>query len=317
MNARLGPQVDDDVVHAHRPHLGVAPPSDQGVGVVGQRPAPAVAVADRQHAERRVALGDEPPSIAGALPRDAGLDVGHPAAQLECRLEGPRRRVGVEGIQPIDGDAAAHHVEVGGGVAQRGGAVGRVHEHPGMALLDLADPFAEAPQLLAGRRKPRRASRRVKHGARLARVARAQPAHAGVELYVHPYLIRSGGAWPRRLALGGVLGEARHEARTPGHDVGAGVERRPDLLAAERPHHQDRPPEAGPTQLGSLVGGGHGQPRGAAGQGGPGAGDRAVAVAVGLDHGAQGRGLIQLAAQPSTVALDGRKVYSGQRARGH
>ena len=67
--AAAGPEVEGHVVHAHRPHEGEAAAADDAVGVVGQPAPPPVPVPDRDGGEHRVARGDEPAPVAGALAR--------------------------------------------------------------------------------------------------------------------------------------------------------------------------------------------------------------------------------------------------------
>src|SRR5205814_10039367 len=104
-------------------------------------------MADRPHAEVRVALGDEAAPVARALAGRAGLDLGDVGAQLERRLEAPRRRVLAEGVEAVDRDAAAHEIEMGPRLAQHGRAVGGVGDQPAVAALLSARPACEALQL--------------------------------------------------------------------------------------------------------------------------------------------------------------------------
>ena len=67
------------------------------------------------------ASGHEPPPVSHALPRAAALDVGDVGAQLERRLEVVAGRVALEGIEAVDGDPAAHEVEVRLGRRERSG----------------------------------------------------------------------------------------------------------------------------------------------------------------------------------------------------
>ena len=109
-------------------------------------------------------------------------------------------RVAAERVEAVDRDAAAHHVEVGRGVAERGGAVRRVDRDPGVALLRGLGDRAEALELLAHERRVLVSRREVGPHARelhplvggdrvdqrgdLARIAQAEPPHARVVLHV-------------------------------------------------------------------------------------------------------------------------------------
>ena len=302
---RVVPEVDGDVVHRHGADDRHAAAGDEHVGVVGQRAAVAVAVADRDRPEPGGALGDEPAAVAGALAGLAALDLGDVAGQLERRLEVVVGRVAVVGVHPVDRDAAAHHAEAGVGAAQRGGGVRGVDERVWMAL----DPAAEGRELLVDERLVVLVGGgEVRHQAHepvagrlgdpggLVGVARAEPPHPGVELDVHA-------------GAGAELGDER---LAPGDDVGAGGHCHRELLVRQRAHHQHRAVDARAAQLGGLGRRRHREPGGAAplrracGRHGP------VPVAVGLDDRAQARRRDR-GGQPRAVALDRARVDAGER----
>src|SRR5262249_44763938 len=68
-SAEIGAEIDGDAVHADGAHQRVCGPVDQRAGGVREPAPPAIAVADRQQSDVRVARCDVAPAIAGALPR--------------------------------------------------------------------------------------------------------------------------------------------------------------------------------------------------------------------------------------------------------
>ena len=171
---RLVAEVDGDVVHRDGAHQRHAAAVDEHVGVVGEPAPDAVAVADRDGAEPRLALGHEAAAVAGALPRPRALDLGDVADQLERGLEPVVGGVAVERVHAVDGDAAAHHVEAGGRLAQRRGRVGGVHGHAGMAGDPRARSARAAPR--GSRRRPRRPWRSASSARRAGRPPPRPPA---------------------------------------------------------------------------------------------------------------------------------------------
>src|ERR671923_135834 len=144
----LRSEVDGDVVHAHGPDQRMATPAQEHVGVVGQRPPDAVAVADRDRGQRGRLGGHEAAPVSGALARGRRLDGGDVGPQVERGLEPLLGGVALERVQAVDGHAAAHEVEVGGGLAQGGRRVGGVHDGARMAALYLSGEGREGGQLL-------------------------------------------------------------------------------------------------------------------------------------------------------------------------
>ena len=139
----------------------------------------------------------------------------------------------------------------------------------------------------------------------LGRIAVAEPAHAAVVLDVDP---------GRAAMSAGARGDEVEETASPGGHLGARLECRVQLLWRQRSHRQQGDVgEATPDPLG-LDGGRHRQPRCAAGQGGLGAGDVAVPVAVGLDHRAELR-LAQLGLEPRAVVPHRAEIDPGNRPR--
>src|ERR1700728_3567221 len=315
---RILAEIDGEVVHAHGAHDRTAFARDEYLGVVRQRPAPAVAVADREHSEHRVALGHEAPSITGALSRRAALRLGYVGGQLERRIEPLRERVDPKRVHPIHRDATAHHVEMGALLAQGCGAVGSVHDNLWMSCLDLSGPLRERVQLalekrivlVVGGREVRHNTgqldthgghRRLHHTRGLLGIARTEAPHAAVELDVH--------------APATGLGDRAHRLLAPHDNIRAGLQRFVQLDRAERTHHeQPLLHEAAPPQFDRLACARHRQPAGTGVERRTGARGGTVAVAVGLDHHAQLTLLRQLSAQARAIALDCRQIHTRERA---
>ena len=216
----------------------------------------------------------------------------------------------MEGIHPVDGDPAADHVEVRGGLAQRRRAVGGVQDEVAAPPLVGQRPGAEALELLGeecvaglvgggevGHETGQALARRRGDGVGLRGIARAEPAHAGVQLDVHA-----------RRAVAQHLAQPR---LAPGDDVRTRGERDVELLAGQRAHDQHARLDARLAQLRGLVRARDGQPRRAAVERRPRHRDGAVAVPVGLDHRAQRGAAAQLAGQPLAVVPDGGQVDPG------
>ena len=235
---------------------------------------------------------DEAPAVAGALPRRDRLDLGDVGVQLERGLEAVVGRVALERVEAVDRDAGAHEVEVRRRVAQRRGAVGGVQQR--------ARDGARAAA------RPRRGS------ARAARRRTSSPGSSAVaKCVIAPASSRRGrrgdrvgdarGLARRRACPGGPCRCRASRARAPAR--GDRARRTPrarrrrrrgassatsSSSARQRAHHEDRRVDAGRPQLGRLA-----RPRRPratsrrrpARRARPRAG--AVAVAVGLDDGAQ------------------------------
>ena len=140
---------------------------------------------------------------------------------------------------------------------------------------------------------------------RLGGVARAEPAHAGVELDVHARALRAG---MRR----------QRGARTlaPGHHVGARAPARPSSSSADSaPITSSGPSMPAARSSGRLVRRGHREPGRAPGLRRARRRHGAVPVAVGLDHRAQRRGRGD-ARERGAVALDRGQVDPGERPHG-
>ena len=203
-------------------------------------------------------------------------------------------------------------------------AVGRVHQQARVALAQLAGEGLKAFELggevvvaglvrggevrhQPGEHEPLVLRGRGGDGARLLRVARAEPAHPGVELDVDA----------RRTAAGRrALGQRVDEALLPGHDVRVGLQRRARVLRRKRPHHEDRPGDSVAAEVLGLGRRGDAEPACAAGDRSPRRPDGAVPVAVRLDHGAQLRVARQERAEVGAVALDRPDVDPRQRPLG-
>ena len=153
------------------PDHRVAVAVDQDVRVVAEPAAVAVAVADRHHSDRGLALGSPAAPVANAFARVQALDVSHVAADPHRRLEPGLGRIPAERIEPVYGDAAADHVEVRGGRPQGRGAVRRVQ----LQAVVARGPGRQArgSARAARRRSSSRARRRSRNG------SRAPPARPG------------------------------------------------------------------------------------------------------------------------------------------
>ncbi len=184
------------------PTSGPAAAADEHLGVVGEGAADAVAVAERDHPDPGVDRRLPPAPVAGAGAGREALDVGDVGAQRERRPQALLGRIALEGIEAVDGDAAAGHVVVGAAVAQDGGAVGGVDERrSGYSALTAVGDLVEAVELLVeevgvgfvggGEVGPDAGQLEVGVGGagagerqHLRRLAVAEPAHAAVVLDV-------------------------------------------------------------------------------------------------------------------------------------
>ena len=164
---RLVAEVDGDVVHRDGARERDAAAADQHLGAAGEAAADAVAVADRDRRDPRVALGDEAAPVAGALPRPRALDLGDVADELERRLEPVLGRVAVERVHAVDRDPAADHVQPRRRLAQRrGGVRGVAHD------AERVGPGQEALELLGHELRVVVGGREVGHRAREPRARR-------------------------------------------------------------------------------------------------------------------------------------------------
>ena len=273
LHARGRAQVDGHVVHRDRADERVSLAAHQCLAVVREAAANAVPVADRQHPDPGVGRSEPAPAVAGARPGRKALGVGHVGAQLERRLQPAGEGIGVEGVEPVDRDPAASHVEMRGGLPQRGGAVGGVHQQTRVLA---AHPFGEAGEPLEllveevgvglvgggevgpepGQVEALVRRHRVHQGEHRVRVALAQAAHAGVVLDVQarahaqlaPHARRPDGRSP------GATRPRPTPPRAPGRALlrsahpwsGAG---RPEAdSAARRPPPPPRPPATSPPR---------------------------------------------------------------------
>ena len=152
------------VVHADRAHERMAPAADQDVAVVRERAPPAVAVADRHGGDPGGLLRPPAAAVADALAPLEAAQRRHPGVQRQRRLEAVRRRVRLERVEPVDRDAAAHHVEVRRRVAERRGAVGGVHDAGRRGRPPPRSPGTPRAARRSGRRRARRRSRSASSG---------------------------------------------------------------------------------------------------------------------------------------------------------
>ena len=210
-------------------------------------------------------------------------------------------------------------------LAQHGGAVRRVHEElRDASALTRADPARERARAAARRSRRRRDRRRSRSGsspppaprpaarararrprAMPRRVARAEPAHAGVELDVHP---PAAGGRDRLAGRARSRRPRRRRPRAPRRSSAwaQGAHHQHAHVAQARLAQLARPPRRSATAS-QLA-----PPASAARA----LCTRAVAVAVGLDDRAQRRAARRSSrAQPRAVALDRRDVHLRLRAR--
>ncbi len=220
----------------------------------------------------------------------------------------------MERVHAVDRDPAADQVEPCGGLPQRrGGVRGVAHDAkrvgPRQKALELLGH--ERGIVVGGGEMGHRPCQPFARGGGDPRclfgIARAEPAHPGVQLDVDASVPR----------------QARDEVLAPGDHVGVRLERDRELVAGERAHDQQPAFEPRGAELRGLAGGRHRQPGRTAAPCGPGSLDRTVAVAVRLHHRAQRR----QRGQPCAVALDrtgvdarlrpqhGATPRSGRRAR--
>ena len=193
------------VVHAHGADQRVARAPDQHVAVVGQRAPPAVPVADRQRS--RPSVGSVGASSAARSPRCPPARSASPrprSSQRQRRLQAMRERV-LAGRGPArrsprrsapcrsgpPGRAAWRRCWRRAPSPRRG-APGPRRRTPGSGRAGRGK--WSSPELVGGgevghhpgQLDPLVRGRLVHDRARLPRVLRAEPAHSGVELDVHP-----------------------------------------------------------------------------------------------------------------------------------
>ncbi len=104
----------------------------------------------------------------------------------------------------------------------------------------------------------------------------------------------------------------RAEALAPDGDLGAGGERVLEVRRGERAHRQQRHLGKAAADQRRLGTGGDGEASRAAGERGRRAGVGAMAVAIGLDHGAELAVGAQLGLQPRAVALNSAEIDPGE-----
>src|SRR4051794_20309863 len=121
---------------------------DEDIRVVGQGATDPVAVADRDHSDPGVGRGLPPAPVAGAGAGREALDVGDVRAQGQRRPQPLLGGVALEGVEAVDRDAAASHLEVRSALAENGGAVGSVDEYLRVLLLDRGGEVRETIELL-------------------------------------------------------------------------------------------------------------------------------------------------------------------------
>ncbi len=197
--------------------------------------------------------------------------------------------------------------------AQRGGAVGGVERDAGVAVTDRLGDLAEAIELLAEERvvvlvgggevgpharqlDPLVDVSRVGEPDHGERLARAEAAHAGVVLDVHP---------GPEAEHPGALGELLEELRAPDRELRSRLQGDVELRAGEGAHDEDRDLLADPlAQLERLRRRRDREPGRAAAKSGVGALEHAVAVSVRLDDRTELGPLGEAGRDGRAVALD-------------
>ena len=227
----------------------------------------------------------------------------------------------MERVEPVDRDPAAHHVEVGIRAAQRRGAVGRMEAERGVlgthGAGEVHEPLellVEVPRARLVRRREVRPEPRELDGGLIRGTAKQLGHHPGVALAEapHPGVVLH--VDPRRDAQrAGPRRDGLEEAGVPHGDLRAGLERQLKLVVGERAHRQERRLDPGRPQLARLSPGRHRQHARSALHRRRGALGRAVAVCVGLDHGAHLGARGEIPHEPADVALDGAGVDQGDR----
>ena len=218
----------------------------------------AVAVADRDRAQPRVALGDEAPPVAGALPRLAALDLGQVGAQLQRGLQPLLGRVALERVEAVDRDAAADHVQARG----RLGAASPRSWRRARARRDATRARRRAHAVKrsnCSRRKPGSSSSAVakcvkapasRSAGAAATAATVREASAASRVPSRPMPVSSLTCTPastpssRRAARDGRDAASRQHATSA-----AARERDVELLGRQRPQHQQRALDACRAQL--------------------------------------------------------------------
>jgi len=157
-------QVHRYVVHADGADERVSCASDKDFGVVGESAAPAVPVADRDRGDPSGGGRAPAAAVAGAVARLELADGGDVGLEVQRGLESARGGILLERVHAVDGDAAAHHVEVRRRLAEGGRAVGGVDDDVGVlgaeALGECARrrwmPILPSPSLIAPGKKSTR-----------------------------------------------------------------------------------------------------------------------------------------------------------------
>ena len=228
-------------------------------------------------------------------------------AQLHRRPQAVLERVVVGRRQPVHGDAGADHVEVGARLAQHRRAVRRVAEQARVQRLELAGQRREARQLLA-KNAVSSSSAVAKWLMRPASSpSSAAPAHSS-RVFSSPAPSRPMPELNLTCTRALRRRAASRNAGRPHDDLGAGRHRPRQVQAGHRAEHEHRRREAGRAELFRLAGRRHAEPRGPGLERRAGHRHRAVAVAVGLDHGAQPPAGRQVAPQPADVVTDRLEV---------
>ena len=219
-----------------------------------RQPAPhAVAVADRDRGEPGVARGDEAPPVARALPGARALDLGDVGDELQRRHEPVLGRVALERVHAVDRDrrsgrcpAAPRAPRASRPSSRRAGsrrdaprsASAHGRKRASCSRMNAGSSSAVAKCVIAPASRSRGAAAdRVGDARRLVRVARPEPAHAGVELDVHA----DPAASARRARATNASRQATTSARARQRDA--------ELLGRERAHDEQRAADARGAQL--------------------------------------------------------------------
>ena len=188
-------------------------------------------------------LSDEAAPIADALASVASLNRRDIGFQAQRRLQPLRGRVDTERVEPVTGNAGTDEIKMRLSVTQQRSAVGSVPEQPWVRRDYFVGPARELVKLLSEevvsqlvgccevRHQADQLNLRVGAGlfgqARRQRtVARAEPAHPGVQLYVY--------------ATTAERGNAGQELFAPDDNICLRAESGFQLGRSQRAHQQDR-----------------------------------------------------------------------------
>ena len=141
---------DVEGAHVHRDPARDGDPlsADQRLPLIGERPAEAVAVADRNRGDPGRPPGDERPAVADAVTFGELLDEDHPRLEAHDGAEGGLAACRRRGVDAVGDNPRPHHVQVAIRVVQDGAAVGDVADRDSDAAgLQLIQKLPKGPPL--------------------------------------------------------------------------------------------------------------------------------------------------------------------------